>query len=123
MLDPSFIMPVLTHGCVDALQPAYSLCSVWLRLDLFGGSWKAADFLESLFACRCLMFWYSFCSVLIGSAWFRSCWQENPHLDCCKLEFCIVSRQTCVLTVATPTLVIRYLIQFDFQENQKKERG
>ena len=24
----------------------------WMCLDLFGGSWKAADFLESLFACR-----------------------------------------------------------------------
>ena len=83
----------------------------WMCLDLFGGSWKAADFLESLFACRnieCLFFWYSFCSVLIGSAWFRSCWQEKPHVDCCNSEFCVVSRLTCVLTVATSTPVIRF---------------
>ena len=101
----------LHHGCVDALQPVHSLRSVgcvWTCLGVHGRQpifWSPCLHVGTS---RCLFFWYSFCSVLIGSAWFRSCWQEKPHVDCCNSEFCVVSRLTCVLTVATSTPVIRF---------------
>ena len=73
----------LHHGCVDALQPVHSLRSVgcvWTCLGVHGRQpifWSPCLHVGTS---RCLFFWYSFCSVLIGSAWFRSCWQEKPHV-------------------------------------------